>query len=52
MICLSLVVIAPLLEFLGFSAGVLGILAVTAELTDDYTRDLPSSVQQSKTKSH
>ena len=40
MICLSLVAIAPLFEFLAFSAGVLGILAVTAELIDDYTKDL------------
>jgi len=39
MICLSLLAITPLLEFLGFSLGVLGILAVVADLSDDYSRD-------------
>ena len=45
MICLSVVALTPLLEFLGLSAGVLGILALIAEATDDYARDSASSLQ-------
>jgi len=38
-ICLSLIVIAPLFEFLAFSAGVLGILAIVGNAVDDYAGD-------------
>jgi len=47
-ICLSLVAIAPLFEFLAFSAGVLGTLAVVAELTDGYAGDQAPVVLQSE----
>ena len=52
MICLSLVALVPLLEFLGFSAGALGILAMIAELTDDYAGDQASTLLEGETKSH
>ena len=42
--CITLVGLVTLMEFLGVSVGGLGILAVIAELTDDYSRDLPPSV--------
>ena len=42
--CITLIGLGSLIQFLGVSAGGLGILAVIAELADDYTRDLPPSV--------
>tara|TARA_Y100000004_G_scaffold186330_1_gene237723 strand:+ start:355 stop:474 length:120 start_codon:yes stop_codon:yes gene_type:complete len=36
--------LTALFQFLGASIGGLGILAVIAELTDDYTRDPSSSL--------
>lgn len=42
--CITLVGLTALAQCLGVSLGGLGILAVIAELTDDYTRDLPPSV--------
>jgi len=42
--CIALVGMTALVQYLGISLGGLGILAVIAELTDDYTRDLPPSV--------
>lgn len=50
MICISLLMFTPLMEFLLASFGGLGILALAAELCDDYARDLPPTVQQGKTK--
>ena len=42
--CITLIGLGALAEFLGVSLGGLGILAVIAELVDDYARDLPPSV--------
>ena len=42
--CLTLIGLTTLMQYLGISLGGLGILAVIAELTDDYTRDIPPSV--------
>ncbi len=41
MICFA---VLPLLQLLGISFGILGIIAVLAFLVDDYTRDIPPSV--------
>ena len=48
--CITLVGLTSLFQFLGVSLGGLGILAVIAELSDDYSRDIPPSVQQIKAK--
>lgn len=42
--CITVVGLGFLVQFLGVSLGGLGILAVIAELFDDYARDLPPSV--------
>ena len=41
--CITLVGLTALFQFLGVSIGSLGILAVIAELSDDYIRDSTSS---------
>ena len=43
--CISLVGLSALAQYLGVSLGSLGILAVIAELVDDYVRDSTSSLQ-------
>ena len=48
MICLSLIAITPLFEFLAFSAGVLGILAIVGNAVDGYAGDQAPTVQQGK----
>ena len=42
--CIALVGLTALFQFLGVSIGGLGILAVIAELSDDYVRDSTSSL--------
>ena len=42
--CITFLGLTALMQYLGISFGGLGILAVIAELTDDYTRDIPPSV--------
>lgn len=50
MICLSLIAIAPLFEFLAFSAGVLGILAIIGNACDGYAGDQASTFLESETE--
>jgi len=42
--CIALVGLTALFQFLGASIGVLGILAVIAKLSDDYVRNPSSSL--------
>ena len=42
--CITLVGLTALFQLLGVSIGGLGILAVIAEVTDDYIRDPSSSL--------
>lgn len=50
MICLSLVAIAPLFEFLAFSTGVLGILAIIGNACDGYAKDQAPALLESETE--
>ena len=50
MICISLVALAPLFEFLVFSAGVLGILAAVGNVCDGYSGDQTPVVLEGETE--
>ena len=50
MICLSLVAIAPLFEFLAFSTGVLGILAIIGNAFNGHAGDQASTFLESETE--
>ena len=50
MICIPLAGLVSLLQFLGLSVGVLGILAAVGECCDGYAGDQASTVQQGEAK--